>query len=145
MALANAGDVKRARLVAAAARDTLRRLGDPAGEAASLGVMAGFALEAGQPAAAESLYRAGLDRLATRASPGVAWPLRAGLADAEVAQGRLAQAAIDLRLALREVERSAAYLPSPHSRSGILADKWAVYGALAQLEMRAGVTAPPSR
>jgi hypothetical protein len=64
--------------------------------------------------------------------------LRAGLADAEIAQGRLAQASLDLRSALRDVERGSAYLPSPHLRAAFLADKWAVYSALAQLEMRRG-------
>jgi len=138
VALAEAGEAPRAGALASAARDTLQRLGDPVGEAAALGVLGGFALETGRPATAESLYRAGLDRLASLPTPGMGWTLRAGLADAEIAQGRLAQASLDLRSALRDVERGSAYLPSPHLRAAFLADKWAVYSALAQLEMRRG-------
>ena len=55
-----------------------------------------------------------------------------------MAQGRLAQASQELRAAVRDMERSAAFLPSPHARSAFLADKWAVYGALAQVEMARG-------
>lgn len=138
VALAEAGEMQRAGTVALAARDTLRRLGDPVGEAAALGVLAGFALQGGRPAAAESLYRAGLGRLEARSAPDIGWTLRAGLAQAEISQGRLAEASLELRLALRQVERSAAYLPSPYLRSAFLADKWEVYGSLAQLEMRRG-------
>ncbi len=138
VARAEAGEMDRARALAGLARDTLRRVGDPAGEAAALGMLADFALQGGRPVVAESLYRAGLDLLVTRPAPGVAWSLRLGLAQTEMAQGRLAQAAQDLRAAVRDVERSAAFLPSPHARSGFLADKWAVYGTLAQLELARG-------
>jgi CHAT domain-containing protein len=137
-AQAEAGEMERARALAGLARDTLRRLGDPAGEAAALGVLASIALQGGRPVAAESLYREGLDLLVARPAPGVTWSLRSGLAQAEVAQGRLAKAAQDLRAAVRDVERSAAFLPSPHARSAFLADKWAVYGTLAQLELARG-------
>ena len=137
-ALGNTGQTALARATAEAGRDTLRRHRDPAGEAAALGVMAGFALNAGRPAAAESLYRAGLDRLAPRSTLGISWPLRAGLAEAEVAQGRLTEAAASLRVALQEVERSAAFIASPLYRSAFLADKWATYGALARLEVARG-------
>lgn len=137
-ALGNTGQTGLAGATAEAARDTLRRHRDPAGEAAALGVMAGLALNAGRPVAAESLYRAGLDRLAPRGALGISWPLRAGLAEAEAVQGRLTEAATELREALQEVERSAAFIASPLYRSAFLSDKWAVYGALARLEVARG-------
>ena len=59
-AQAEPGEIERAR-PSGAARDTLRRLRDPAGEAAALGVLASLAMQGGQPVVAESLYRAGLD------------------------------------------------------------------------------------
>ena len=137
-AYAEMGEMDRARALTGAARDTLRRLGDPAGEAAALGTLASLALDGGRPAVAESLYRAGLDLLTPKPAPGVSWSLRSGLAQAEVAQGQFAQAAQDLRAAVRDVERSAAFLPSPHARSAFLTDKWTVYEALAQLELTRG-------
>lgn len=137
-AQADVGDPARAIAVAAEARDSLRRLGDPVGEAAALGVLAGFALQNEQPAAAESLYRTGLDLLAMKPAPGTASSLRFGLAQAEATQGRLAAASQDLRAAIRDAQRSAAFLPSLQARSAFLADKWEMYGALAQLEMARG-------
>ena len=138
VALAATGELTDARRMAAAARDTLSRLHDPAGEAAALDVLARFALDDGRPAVAESLYRVGLERMTSRPAPGVTWPLRMGLAGAVAAQGRPEEAAVNLRLAMRDVERSAAFLPSPHARSAYLADKWAVYTALARLEVARG-------
>src|SRR5205814_6780410 len=89
---------------------------------------------AGLPVIAESLYRAGLDRLGEHVAPEIAWRLHAGLGRAWHARGLDDQAARELRAALADIERPGGSLALPERRSAFLADKWDVYAQLAVVE-----------
>ena len=128
------GDTAAARRILVQALDTLRALGDVAGEARALGAMAQLELRAGLSLTAESLYQRGLDRLGTRAAPGVAWPLHAGLARALRSRGALAESAAQLRAAVDQIERTSATLTMEERRSAFWADKWDVFVELALVE-----------
>jgi CHAT domain-containing protein len=128
------GDTAAARRLLAQSAAGLERLGDPVGTAAALGERAALEGGAGLPAAADSLYRAGLDRLHGHLAPEIAWRLHAGLALARHAQGRDDEAARELRAALAELERPSRSLTLVERRSAFLADKWDVYAQLALIE-----------
>jgi len=128
------GDTTAARRQLAQAAADLERLGDAVATAAALGERAGLEAAAGLPAAAESLYRAALDRLGQHVAPDVAWRLHAGLGLARRAQGDAEAAARELRLAIAEVERPSRSLALAERRSAFLADKWEVYAQLALTE-----------
>jgi CHAT domain-containing protein/Tfp pilus assembly protein PilF len=116
----------------------LERLGDAVGAAAVLGERAALEADVGLVARAESLYRAGLDRLGRRVAPDVAWQLHAGLGLALRARGMLDAAAAALRQALIEIERSGRSLTLAERRAAFLADKWDVYAQLALIERSRG-------
>jgi len=128
------GDTTAARRELAQAAADLERLGDPVATAAALGQRAGLEAAAGLPAAAESLYRAALERLRGRTAPDVSWHLHSGLGLARRAQGDAEEAARELRLAIAEVERPSRSLTLAERRSAFLADKWEVYAQLALTE-----------
>src|SRR5439155_345493 len=128
------GDTTAARRELAQAAADLERLGDPVATAAALGQRAGLEAAAGLPAAAESLYRAALERLRGRTAPDVSWHLHSGLGLARRAQGDAEEAARELRLAIAEVERPSRSLALAERRSAFLADKWEVYAQLALTE-----------
>ncbi len=132
------GDTAAARPVLLQALDTLRALGDAAGEAAALGALGDLETRAGLPLTAESLYHRGLARLGEHAAPGIAWQLHAGLGQALRSRGALAQAAAELRGAVEELERMAGGLPLEERRAAFLADKWDVYIELALVERARG-------
>ena len=132
------GDTAAARRLLAQATAELERLGDPVGAAAAIGEQAALEAGAGLPAAAESLYRAGLERLQGRTAPEIAWRLHAGLGLARHAQGRDDEATRELRAALAEIERPSRSLALAERRSAFLADKWDVYGQLALIERARG-------
>ena len=128
------GDTALARRLLAQATADLERLGDPVGAAAALGERANLDAGAGLPVIAESLYRAGLDRLGEHVAPEIAWRLHAGLGRAWHARGLDDQAARELRAALADIERPGGSLALPERRSAFLADKWDVYAQLAVVE-----------
>jgi len=124
------------RQLALAARE-FWRLGDPVGSAAALQGLGRLA-EANDPAAADSLYRAGLARLQGRTAPGVAWRLHAGLGRVAAARGQSTEASREFRAAIEELEGPALSFGTPERRSSYLEDKWNVYGDLAMLERGRG-------
>ena len=132
------GDTAAARRVLVQALDTLRVLGDVAGEAAALGALGDLESQAGLPLTAESLYQRGLARLGARAAPDIAWPLRAGLAGALRSRGAYAEAVAALRAAIESIERVSGGLSVEERRAAFLADKWDVYVQLALVELRLG-------
>ncbi|HEX9705767.1 MAG TPA: CHAT domain-containing tetratricopeptide repeat protein [Gemmatimonadales bacterium] len=132
------GDTAVARRNLVQALDTLRALGDAAGEATALGALGDLETQAGLPLTAESLYQRGLSRLGTRPAPGVAWPLHAGLARALQSRGALGDAAGALRAAIVEIERMSAALTVEERRAAFFADKWDPYVELALVERALG-------
>ncbi|HYU89650.1 MAG TPA: CHAT domain-containing tetratricopeptide repeat protein, partial [Gemmatimonadales bacterium] len=132
------GDTTAARRLLAQAATDLERLGDPVGAAAALGERAALEGGAGIPAAAESLYRAGLDRLRGHLAPEIAWRLHAGLGLARHARSGDDEASRELRAALVEIERPSRSLALAERRSAFLADKWDVYAQLALIERSRG-------
>ena len=130
------GDTIVARRQLARAAAELGRSGDPVATAEALGERAAVEAAAGLPVEAARWYQQALERLGSRVAPDVAWRLHAGLGLALQARGSTETAVRELRAAIAEVERSGRSLALPERRSGFLADKWAVYGHLAQLEQR---------
>jgi CHAT domain-containing protein len=137
---ARRGDTAGARGSLTRARADLQAIGDAVSEAAALGVLADLDAQEGLPLAAESLYRSGLERLGTAAAPTASWPLRAGLAGALRSRGALGGAMVELRAAIRDIERISGTLPLEERRAAFLADKWDVYGELALAELAGGRT-----
>ena len=134
------GDTAAARRTLLQSLDTLRALGDAAGEASALGALGELETRAGLPLTAESLYHRGLKLLEQRPAPAVRWTLHAGLAAALEARGALDDAAVELRAAVTELERTSATIRVEERRSAFLADKWDVYTELALIERTRGRT-----
>lgn len=132
------GDTLGARRLITMARDTLHRLRDVVGEAAAWAALGGLDLARRSPLAAEAEYRRGIAVLGTRAAPSVSWQLHAGLGEALHAHGAAAEAAVELRSAIGEVERMAATLPAVERRSMFLTDKWQPYEDLALIQRETG-------
>jgi CHAT domain-containing protein len=112
--------------------------GDPVAAAAALGNRAALELAAGFPAAADSLFRAALNRVGGRIAPEVTWGLHAGLGAIHQKRGALDEAARELRASITDIERSGRSLALPERRSGYLMDKWDVYSTLAFVERARG-------
>ncbi len=129
-----AGDMAGATRQFTRAAEELSELGDPVGAAAALEGRAALEAEAGRWRVADSLYRAGLGRLADRIAPDIAWRLHAGLGNVEHARGSPDRAVRELRAAISEVERSGRSLRLAERRSAFLSDKWEVYARLALFE-----------
>jgi CHAT domain-containing protein len=127
------GDLTDARRTIGLAVDSLHALNDVVGEAAALVALGDVELDAGSPIA-ESLYRRGLMLLKTRPASSVLWQLHAGLGRALVASGSLAEARVELRAAVQEVEGVSRTLASEDRRAMFLVDKWDVYAQLAMVE-----------
>jgi CHAT domain-containing protein/Tfp pilus assembly protein PilF len=132
------GDTAAARSHLARAAGDLDRAGDPVATAAALGEWAALEAHAGAPIAADSLYRAALDRLGDRIAPEIAWQLHAGWAGVLHTQGATDAAARELRSALGDLDRPSRSLVLPERRSAFLADKWDVYAQLALVERDRG-------
>ena len=132
------GDTAAARMHIARAEADLVKVGDPVASAVATGERAALEAGAGFSAVAESLYRAGLQRVAERPAPEVAWQLHAGLALELRARHDLDGAARELRAATREIERSSRSLTLAERRSAFLVDKWDVYVDLALTEAMRG-------
>ena len=139
--LTNQGNFALSRRTLITSRAELRSLGDVVGEAAATTGLADLALAEGSVKAAVDLYRSGLRRLGTRRAAEVRWRLHTGHADALRRQGSLADAAAELRRAIRVTEESAATLRHAQRRSGFLADKWSAYDRLALIETARGRSA----
>jgi CHAT domain-containing protein/Tfp pilus assembly protein PilF len=134
------GDTAAARATLNGALATLQKVGDAGGEAVALDGLAELELKVGLPLAAESLWRRALDRLGALPAPSIAWRLHAGLGGALGARGATDEAAQELRVALRDIERSSGTLPLEERRAAFLADKWDVYEQLARVELARGHT-----
>src|SRR5216117_1197288 len=132
------GDTGAARRHLPQAVAEMTRGGDPVAAAAALGEWAALEAHAGAPIAADSLYRAALDRLGDRIAPEVAWGLHAGWAGVLRGQGATDAAARELRSALNELDRPSRTLVLPERRSAFFADKWDVYAQLALVERDRG-------
>src|SRR5437667_273135 len=132
------GDTGAARRHLAQAVAEMTRGGDPVAAAAALGEWAALEAHAGAPIAADSLYRAALERLGDRSAPEVAWQLHAGWASVLRGQGAAEAAARELRSALAELDRPSRSLVLSERRSAFLADKWDVYAQLAFVERDRG-------
>jgi len=137
-ALRDKGDTASARRELSRAVSEFQRAGDPVGAGDAMGEQAVLEARGNLPAAAESLYRAGLAGLHGRVAPEVSGRLRAGLALARRAQGAPDEAARELRSALAELEVPGQSLVLPERRSGFLADKWDLYAQLALTERSRG-------
>src|SRR5436190_1588987 len=133
------GDTAAARGHLARAAGDLDRVGDPVAAAAALGEWAALEAHAAAPIAADSLYRAALDRLGDRIAPEVAWQLHAGWAGVLRGQAATDAAARELRSALAELDRPSRSLVLPERRSAFLADKWDLYAQLAFVERDRGL------
>ncbi len=134
-------DTLGARTIIAESRDSLHTLGDAIGEAAALVALGDVELDMRSPLAAEREYRNGLTVMQGRTAPAVSWRLHEGLARALRSRGATAEAALEFRLAIADVERMAASLPSVVRRSMFLSDKWRPYAQLALLERERGALA----
>ncbi len=137
---ARRGDTAASRSSLTRALAELRAVGDGVSEAAALGALGDLDAQEGLPLAAESMYRRGLQRLGAAAAPAVSWPLHAGLADALRSRGARDEATLELRAAVRDIERVSGALPLEEWRAAFLADKWDVYGQLALAELARGHT-----
>jgi CHAT domain-containing protein/Tfp pilus assembly protein PilF len=136
------GDVRFLRGDTAAARSAYgnvlaayEALGDRVGEAVTVGALADLDLELGAVGRAETGYRAALARIEGRPVGSVRWHLRLGRGLALRGQGRLAEAAAELRSSVEEVEAVGAGLPVAQRRHGYMADKWSAYAELARTEL----------
>lgn len=132
------GDTAAARRALARASADLERLGDPVAAAAALGEQAALEAASRLPAAAESLFRAALAKVAERVAPEITWQLHAGLGGVRRDQGAIDAAARELRAAIADIERAGRSLALAERRSGFLTDKWDVYVQLALLERTRG-------
>jgi CHAT domain-containing protein len=137
---ARRGDTAGARGSLTRARAELQATGDGVSEAAALGALGELELQESLPRAAESLYRRGLERLGATVAPTVSWRLHAGLAEALRSWGARGEAMLELRAALRDIERVSGTLPLEERRAAFLADKWDVYDQLALAELADGHT-----
>jgi len=132
------GDTTGARHHLAVATTDLDRIGDKVAAAAAQGERAALELAAGFPAAAASLYRSALSTMKGRTAPEVTWRLHAGLGAVLRDQGTTDAAAVQLRAAIEDIERTGQSLVLAERRSGYLTDKWDVYAQLASLERDLG-------
>jgi CHAT domain-containing protein/Tfp pilus assembly protein PilF len=137
-ALLARGDTAAARRHLARATAELTQVGDPVATAAALGEWAALESQAGAPIAADSLYRAAIQRLGDRIAPEVTWRLHAGWAGILRSRSATDAAARELRTAIAELERPSRSLVQPERRSAFLADKWEVYAQLAFIEQERG-------
>ncbi|HEY6784865.1 MAG TPA: CHAT domain-containing tetratricopeptide repeat protein, partial [Gemmatimonadales bacterium] len=137
-ALRQAGDTARARALLSNALDTLDAVQNVVGQAMALHELGELTMQEGLALAAESLYQRGIERIAGRPAPGVAWELHASLGAALRSRGALSAAAAELRRAAELVEAVASRLPLEWRRGEYLADKWDVYAELALVERARG-------
>ncbi len=136
------GDVRLLRGDTAAARSTYREalaafeaIGDRVGEVVAVGSLADLDLELGAPGRAEIGYRKALARIEGRPVGSLRYHLRLGRGLALRGQGRLAEAAEELRACVEEVESVGAGLPIAQRRYGYMTDKWNAYAELARTEL----------
>ena len=132
------GDTAAARAEIERARDTLRALGDVAGEADALARLGDLEVTVGATRAAETWYALGLERLKAHPAPRVVWSLHAGLGRALRRRNALADAATQLRAAIGELEHVSGGLVLEEHRAAFQADKWGVYVELSQVEWARG-------
>ena len=132
------GDSLVARGTLTRARDTMRTLGDPVGEAAALGALGDLEASRGAMLAAESLYTLSLTRLGARLAPNISWRVHTALGEMLQRRGALEDAAREFEAAVAEVERVAGTLPLEERRAAYREDKWGVYATLAAAERARG-------
>jgi len=134
------GDTATARRTLTQAIDTLRNWGGVVDEVRALTALGELERQAGRTGVAESLYRAGLNRLGAQTAPAVAWPLHAALAGVLRSRHELDEAAKELRTAVGQIERVSGGLQLEEQRSEFRADKWHAYVDLAMVERARGRT-----
>jgi len=137
-ASASMGDTADARAQYLGARGAFARVGDPVGEAVALGALGQLTADHGSRLAAESLYTAGLSRLRAHPAPGASWWLHLGLGQALRSRQALTEAALEVRAAIRDVERSAGSFAVPEVRTGFMTDKLEPYAELVSVERSLG-------
>jgi CHAT domain-containing protein len=108
---------------------------DPVGEAVAIGALADLDLELGAYSRAEAGYRSALAGLEGLPVGPIRWQLTLGRGLALRGQGRLGEAAAELRVSVEEVETIGAALPVAERRYGYMEDKWRVYAELARTEL----------
>jgi CHAT domain-containing protein/Tfp pilus assembly protein PilF len=131
-------DTPAARATLTGAREALRQLSDPVGEAAALGELGRMERAGGNRFAAESLYREGLARLGRRSAPGVSWQLHEGLGRTLADEGAQSPAAVELQAAVADIEAVAYDFSLEDRRAAYRADKWGAYAALARIDLGLG-------
>ncbi|MGD2216951.1 MAG: CHAT domain-containing protein [Gemmatimonadales bacterium] len=132
------GDTAAARRTYHDALAAYQALGDPVGEAVTRGALADLDLELRAFSIAEAGYTAALDRLRGLPVRPARWYLRLGRGRALHGQGRLDEAAAELRAAVDDVEAIGATMPTAERRYAYMEDKWRVYSELAQTELDRG-------
>jgi CHAT domain-containing protein/Tfp pilus assembly protein PilF len=132
------GDTTAALEAYRSALDAYQTLDDPVGTAVAEGALADLHLETGAFGRAEARYRAALARLEGQPVGPVRWRLRLGRGLALREQGRLDDAAAELRRSMDEVETIGATLPVSERRYGYMDDKWSLYAELAKTEVARG-------
>ncbi len=120
------------------ALDAYVALGDRVGEAMTLGALADLDREAGDLASSASTYRTALSKIEDQPVQPIRWRLRFGLGRTLREQGRLGEAATELRAAVTEVERVGMTLSAGTRRYRYLEDKWSAYAELARTEFDQG-------
>lgn len=137
-AMLEQGDTTGAAGTLHATHATLRRLRDPAGEAAAFGALGDLAARRGRIPEAETMYRAGIRRLAGFTAPAIAVRLHRGLGRIHRTQGRLSSAAAELQLAIDAVEQAAGRVTIAEIKSSMLGDIADIYAELALVEHARG-------
>lgn len=133
------GSTAEARRMLASATQELIRVDDPVALAEALGVRGALETGSGFASTGEGFYREGLRRMEGHTSPQTVWRLRAGLAEAFLAQGAIGAGAREFRLAVDAMEVEGGSLVLPERRSAFLADKWETYARLAFVERKRGL------
>lgn len=132
------GDFDMARRTLQGARETFHKLGDVVAEASALASIAELSLRTGSPDVARVRYRQALQLLGSRRASQLRWRIHTGLGTALRRNGRLAESAAELRVAIEDAESTKSGLRLEESRSGFMADKWTAYTELALVEQARG-------
>lgn len=137
-ALADGGNAAEALRGLRRDRLTLRRIGDPVGEAAALSGLGDVEQREGRLTEAERDFRGGLAVLGTRPAPSVATSLHWGLGRARFRRGDPAGAVRQLQLAVNAMETMAARMPAGDHRTSLLGNASELYAELALVEHARG-------
>lgn len=137
-AMQRIGDSAEARRVVMAARTAFVALRDPAGVAASLGILGELDMASGAWRAAEADFRLAISELRERAAPMLAAGLHARAGTTLRHRGALDEAGHEFSRAIELTEQVAGSLRVDERRAGFLGAKWEPYAELALLERARG-------